>query len=320
MTQSQLTLRWIFVIIRGLLFSIIAIVFYTPMVLLLSATQKKKKLHEAAWGNDLNTLQAGLNDGESIDVKDRDGYTALHIASLKGHEAITRALVDRGASLDIRSSNGLTPLDIASIHSHEAIAEFLISRGAETNLLTYVAQGNTEVVRDYLSAGENPNANPGGLGTLLHVAVKRSHRNVVQALLESGANVNVESSRDTPLDLAIQNGDLQLVQFLIENGARINVQSERRTPLHRAVSSGNFEIVQYLVEHEADVNARDEFPSGQTPLHYAVGMGRADIVGILLAAGADVHTGNWLGGITPLALAKHHPAVMEVIEQYHNAA
>ena len=60
--------------------------------------------------------------------------TALWHAACRGHEAVTRLLLDRGASVNHQDVRGSTALHKAAAHGHQQIAELLIERGANVDL------------------------------------------------------------------------------------------------------------------------------------------------------------------------------------------
>jgi ankyrin repeat protein len=54
----------------------------------------------------------------------------------------------------------------------------------------------------------------------LYNACRGGHTDIVQILLENGANVNGRSgTRDTAIQSACSNGNIETVQLLLENGA-----------------------------------------------------------------------------------------------------
>ena len=63
-----------------------------------------------------------------IDLKTRDGKSALHLAAEGGHEAIARFLIERGA--DLASENRITALRMAAENGHIAIVRLLLEAGA----------------------------------------------------------------------------------------------------------------------------------------------------------------------------------------------
>jgi ankyrin repeat protein len=60
---------------------------------------------------------------------------------------------------------------------------------------------------------------------------------------------------DPALHTAARHGYLEIVQYLIEHGADVNLlSSSNYTPLYCAAESGELEVIKYLVQHGADVN------------------------------------------------------------------
>ena len=157
-------------------------------------------------------------------------------------------------------------------------------------------------------------------------AATKGHLNVVKFLVDIG--VDIETKNDdgrTALMLASWNNKLEMVNFLIENGANINVEDGRnythdggQTSLMLAAFNGHFDIFKVLIEAKADINhnsvlsdvaqrgylniveflldvsTSDEL--GKTELNNAlrVALGRnrsrLDIVELLIEKGADINT------------------------------
>lgn len=111
--------------------------------------------------------------------------------------------------------------------------------------------------------------------TPLHYAATGGHTDVIEVLLDAGADVNARGSRgETPLLLAASKGNVEVVELLIDNGADVNQPgSDKRTPLHKAAMVGDLEVVKALLKGGADPAAVDR--GGKTPVdlaeHYRAG-------------------------------------------------
>jgi ankyrin repeat protein len=88
---------------------------------------------------------------------------------------------------------------------------------------------------------------------------------VKQALICTNPNISAGGMR--PLHIAARNGYLEIVELLLEHGANPNVQdNDGRTPLHYAVENCHVGVARVLLDHGADPTIRDN--NGMTPLDY----------------------------------------------------
>ena len=136
-----------------------------------------------------------------------------------------------------------------------------------------------EAVRDFLKNGVDVNSKyflPGekppthNLGTPLLFAVEGGNIQIVELLLEKGADVNAKNIvQVTPLLSGVDLNNYGIVKLLISHGADLNAQTETGTsPLHNAAIYGRNRILKLLVEHGANVNIRARY--GKTPLDEAI--------------------------------------------------
>ena len=147
---------------------------------------------------------------------------------------------------------------------------------------------------------------------------------VVQDLLERGAEKNKPWGMFTPFSMACAEGHLEIVQFFFSKGIDIDdapaITYERfleqengfgDTPLYLACYHNHMEVVRFLLSKGADTD-KVLANHGKTPLHAACYLNDLELIETLLAAGADIHKGIMSGEtilFTPL-----HDAVLGMLE------
>ncbi len=93
----------------------------------------------------------------------------------------------------------------------------------------------------------------------IFTAVKNKNIEEIKRLIANGADVDQAKghSKHTPLRQAIFYGHTEVVEALLENGANVNLADlYGTTPLYFAVSRDLTEIVKILIQHGANVNAK----------------------------------------------------------------
>jgi len=149
----------------------------------------------------------------------------------------------------------------------------------------------------------------------IHTAAEQGDLARVRALLEADpAPVNARDfARRTPLHHAATRGHSEVVQVLLDKGADVNaVDRWKMTPLHLAAGAARDPVAQILIAHGADVNAADDL--GLTPLHLAAGNGHLSTVQLLVSEGAFVAAQDKEGGSPAVgALRWDHAAIAEYL-------
>ncbi|CZR69841.1 uncharacterized protein PAC_19741 [Phialocephala subalpina] len=154
---------------------------------------------------------------------------ALHIAVEKGYETIVKGLLDTGTpAIDKRNEHTL-----------------LVPSAA--------AKGYTSIVRLLLDAGASMDGAEGSnrwawLQTALQAAVGGGHIETARFLLSAGANVNAAlTSVAPPLHLAANNQSAEMVQLLLDEGANVHAVSYNGNTVYKiAERAGNISILHLL--------------------------------------------------------------------------
>ncbi|AXK60269.1 ankyrin repeat domain-containing protein [Candidatus Chromulinivorax destructor] len=164
--------------------------------------------------------------------------------------------------------------------------------------------GNKEILQLLVDSGVNVDIQePKEKMSPLHIAVLYGHTEIVQNLLAARANVHtVNSGGMTPLHIAILNNQKDIVKLLVEYGADINshIIGSEFTPLHLAAKKGYIEIAKLLLMAGVDINIQGL--SGCTPLHIAVEQDQIESINFLVEHGANIDQGTH-NGVTPLHFA-----------------
>lgn len=171
-----------------------------------------------------------LNRGVDVNTVDSAGNTLVMLAVREDNEALLEQLLLRRARVNVRNRNGDTALRLAAFGGKLSFVQRLVEAGAEVNMygwspLSYAAfNGHTEIVDYLLKRGAEIDAVTENGATALMIAVRNGHRELVDLLLQRAANPNIANENgDTALDWAekVNNANnTEMIQHLRDAGAR----------------------------------------------------------------------------------------------------
>ena len=115
-------------------------------------------------------------------------------------------------------------------------------------------------VRDLLSRGADPNAVDSSNVSVFAIACRYGHVDVIQALLDAGADIDSGHSRISPLSWlvdSIRPEGARKIKFLLDAGAKMNGAHGTENLLTMAASFGFREVVDLALEYGADPHEKD---------------------------------------------------------------
>lgn len=219
----------------------------------------------------------------AIESNDADAVRAL----LEKHPADT--LIEYG-------EHKITPLMRAAWEGDAAITGILLAGGAkvnaratdsqETALMNAVTRGHVEVVQMLLEAGADVTPKNSTGFNAFTSAVAAGNEEVAALLLKSGAKIGEGAHSLTPLQFAASAGNVSMIRFLAGQGADVNqgAKQGQQTALLSAIYAAQVDAVKTLIELKANVNTKTK--DGDTPLKAAQKGDQEDIIAILKQAGA----------------------------------
>lgn len=201
---------------------------------------------------------SALNQGASINARDRKGKTPLHWAVYKNDTLMAALLLHRGADPNAVNRRHRTPLHWAVLKPSNKLTRLLLEKGADPNIQD--KRGWTPLhwlalKPDKRSSIRNRTSEKVKNENELPLYWNEKDLEKMRLLLTFKAHSNLKDESDN----AKETND---PQFKVN----LNLKDESgRTPLHYAVLNGRLEIVELLVENGADINAKDWID--ETPLH-----------------------------------------------------
>jgi ankyrin repeat protein len=243
-------------------------------------------------------LQAGANPNLALLL----GETPLMIASRAGSPDVVTQLIDKGANVNTRGPRGQTALMWAVSEQHAEVVKVLLAHradlhvrsevwsqmmavpphgkpeynrliphGGDTALMFAARVGDLASVQLLIAAGANVNdADAWGISAMV-LAAHSGFGDIVDVLLDKGANANSAGPGFTALHAAIMRRDEKMVAALLAHGANPNTPLTTWTPERR--SSQDFNFAPALV--------------GSTPFWLAARFAEPAVMRLLVAKGAD---------------------------------
>jgi uncharacterized protein len=217
------------------------------------------------------------------------GFTPLLFAVRQGCVECERILLDAGADINVQDPHYVSALLMAIINGHYDDAGYLLDRGANPNLADDTGRTPLFSAVDFHTMPVSNRPSPNVIVNQL------TSMELIQKLVEKGANVNAQLLKMQPYRVKLDRGD----DTMLTTGT---------TPLLRAAKAGDVEVVKYLLDHGADPKLSTRV--GINPLMAAAGVGTKEedttgrfktedeanqSIALLLKAGLDINAADGRG-------------------------
>ncbi|KAJ4022742.1 hypothetical protein NW766_001789 [Fusarium irregulare] len=290
------------------------------------------------------TVETLLNHGASLDFASYLSRNPLHKAALEGHPETVKVILGRSnVNVDCASESGYTALYLAVLGGVHRVVKLLLKNDADPNmgiaddycgndrwspLIAATDDGFKSCIRLLLDNGANPNIS-GPSGPPLYWAVARGRIDILDMLLEAGANPRSERLQEPLLFTAINNtskvANLDILERLLKLGLDVNCKDQDgATPLAiLALSYGDKAIdgrstrdyhqqkdsaLKLLLDRGAD-------PNLASTLHNAINQEQHRAVEMLLEAGADPNAISTIQGSALRCAAEKEPGIFRLLLQ-----
>jgi ankyrin repeat protein len=207
-----------------------------------------------------------LLESAGFTTQDACGNGLLQIASLNGHLEILTILLNRGININAVDRNHGTALQAAIYMGHEAVYQELFE-WLEKKPVEDQKDTSRQLPRNSQDSGQSKvttqnkrleikkgkldvNTKGGYYGCALQVAAYRANSEVVNKLIDEGAEVNISGGKyGNPLQAAVRTGSMDIVRpILSQVGIDVNAKGGIYGSALQAVAKGEYKTRMALPE------------------------------------------------------------------------
>ncbi|KAA3609119.1 MAG: hypothetical protein DWQ01_09885 [Planctomycetota bacterium] len=244
-----------------------------------------------------------IENGADVNARGQDESTAMHLAARSGSLEVAKLLLENGGLVDAKVEKRASFIKVGEGGSltHHTPAP-TAKKGTPLHWAAYYNQPG--MVAFLVEHGAAVNADDGYQTRPIHFAAQSGNLDLVKALVEAGANWDVEkeeyrSPQASPLHYASTS---DVAEYFVADGAKVDMDSDLGQPIHAAAYFGHTEVLGYLLDKGASVDAECSWEVGAlnsvkaTPVWIAAFAGRPDMIDYLVEKGADLQYSTQRGG------------------------
>ncbi|KAF2663274.1 ankyrin [Microthyrium microscopicum] len=209
-------------------------------------------LCEASAVGNTQSLGRILGAGGSLEKKNADGLTPLHVAAMAGQGDAVRCLVRMGASMDVKDSHGYLPIHRAVMSNQTHLVAHLVNLGVDVNAVDSKGRAALHLAaaqRQVVSRSTSP----------ANASRRTSQTSQLRFSFAFGGQQDIHSRRPSTASARSVYDDCSMIEALVRAGADVEIRNkEGETPLHVACREGITENARLLLDAGAVVNVRNE--------------------------------------------------------------
>lgn len=168
---------------------------------------------------------------------DGKGRDLIHYAVANKNPDILEFLIQKRQIINNADNEGLTPMMIACKLGRIKSVQLLLEDQAKQQAALDPKDKDYQHYASFYSYMDTPGPYQ---NTPLHYAAKHNSIQIVKALVEAGANLELKNFyNETPFAVACAQGNLEIAEYLIEKGANIHgADKQQKSPLIKACMNG----------------------------------------------------------------------------------
>ena len=267
-------------------------------------------LMRAAKRNNADVVNFLISKGADVNAKNKKGWTALLFAASHNTSDVVKLLLDNGADINAKNKDGnnaiICALEHAPRENVSSVVNVLVRYGADKNAVSkngrkainYIknalsdndfiklcAKGNIKEIDSALKNGANINALSKDNSTALMWAARFNNSDVVNYLINKGANINSENLKGrTAFDFASVN------ENLTDSDALLTLKYKTDKEFLKLCKSAPLDEIKNAINNGSNVNSKSK--DNSTALMFAARFNSEDVVKFLIENGANISFKN----------------------------
>lgn len=279
------------------------------------------------------------NDKENVLATTSAGWTALHIATLQNNKKTVQKILECAQKngqlrilVNMSDKNGMTALHLAVLHNRIDLIDMLIKNGADiaartkrgsTVLYVAVVRNFLEVTRKLLEYRLHNDSNHDG-NILLNVANKNNNLDMIRLLVQKGPYVHIMDSYGIgSLSIALRNNFMDVFKCYVSDIEKLPEKEMSQFIqgcngdglVHLIARHNNIDALKWLIEKYGKTILQLPDRNGLSALHVAAEQGCLEMIEFLVNTGSSISLCNAFFGYNILHYAALNGNAIQTVKK-----